>query len=98
MRPGDLIKDRFKVGALAGVGGMGEVFRARDLKTGELCAVKVLLDRDGGPPPAEREGAAPDHRFEREALALSQLQHPGLVRYVDHGVTELGQQFLVMEW
>jgi tetratricopeptide (TPR) repeat protein len=88
MRPGDLIKDRFKIGALAGVGGMGEVFRARDLKTGEPCAVKVLLDREG----------AQDQRFEREAMALAQLHHPALVRYVDHGVTEQGQQFLVMEW
>src|SRR4051812_24807712 len=88
MRTGDVIKNRYELGKLAGVGGMAEVFRALDRVTGDPVAIKVLLDHDG----------QMDHRFEREAQVLAELHHPGLVRYVDHGTTDVGQQFLVMEW
>ncbi len=88
MRPGDLIRDRYELQLLAGVGGMGEVYRALDRLTGQTVAVKVRLDRSGGK----------DARFEREAQAIAELSHPGLVRYVDHGVMESGEQFLAMEW
>src|SRR6185312_14102977 len=88
MRPGDIVRDRYELLELAGVGGMGEVFRARDRLTGHVVAVKVRLDRTG----------AVDPRFEREAKAIAELSHPGLVRYVDHGVIESGEQFLTMEW
>ena len=86
--PGILIKDRFELERLAGAGGMGEVFRARDRKTGEHVAVKVLFDRH----------SSRDTHFEREAPLLAELPHPGLVRYLAHGVTESGEQYLVMEW
>jgi serine/threonine protein kinase len=39
MRVGDVVGDRFELEALAGAGGMGEVFRARDRATGEAVAV-----------------------------------------------------------
>jgi serine/threonine protein kinase len=39
-----------------------------------------------------------DARFEREAQLLSELSHPGLVRYVAHGVAPSGERYLVMEW
>src|ERR1044071_5897685 len=67
---------------------MGEVFRARDRVTGELVAVKALSD--------ERERRA--ERFEREIELLSELSHPGIVRYISHGVTPDGLLFLAMEW
>jgi tetratricopeptide (TPR) repeat protein len=88
MRAGEVIQDRFEIDRLAGVGGMGEVFRATDRRTGERVAVKVLLDRHG----------PRDLRFEREAHMIADLDHPGLCRYVDHGVMSTGEQFLVMEW
>src|SRR5262249_4659954 len=72
----------------AGAGGMGEVFEAKDLVLGELVAVKVLLERRG----IHRA------RFEREAEALSELHHPGIVKYVAHGETPSGEPYLVMEW
>ena len=37
-------------------------------------------------------------RFEREAQALAQIQHPDVVRYVAHGHTREGSPYLVMEW
>ena len=72
-----------------GVGGMGEVYRARDTKLGREVAIKVLpeeLSRD-------RERRA---RFEREAKLLAALNHPCIATL--HGLEESeGRQFLVME-
>jgi Tol biopolymer transport system component len=72
-----------------GAGGMGEVYRARDLNLGREVAIKIL--------PTE---LASDHehlaRFEREARLLASVSHPGIATI--HGI-ERGQQgpFLVLE-
>jgi predicted ATPase len=65
---------------------MGRVFRATDLKSGAPVALKVLGER----------GRA--ERFSVEAEAISSLEHEAIVRYVDHGVSDEGEPFLVMEW
>ncbi|EYF02145.1 serine/threonine-protein kinase [Chondromyces apiculatus] len=88
MRPGDVIADRFELEQLAGAGGMGAVYRARERYSGRLVALKILQ-------PGPREHAA---RFAREAQVLAELRHPGIVRYVAHGLTEDGLPFLAMEW
>ncbi len=78
MSPGELLADRFEIEQLAGAGGAGRVYRARDRRTGEIVAVKVLHgDEPGGQ----------SSRFEREAHVLSALSHPGIVRYIAHGTT-----------
>jgi len=89
LSPGTLVDERFVIEALAGRGGMGHVYRARDEETGQPVALKLL---HGTP--------APDalYRFHREATLLSSLRHPGLVAHVAHGATEQGQSYLVMEW
>ena len=56
---------------------MGFVFQARELEAGKLCALKLLHKAS----PQDRR------RFEREARVLSDLYHPGIVRYLDHGLT-----------
>jgi TolB-like protein/Tfp pilus assembly protein PilF len=76
------------LGAL-GAGGMGEVYRAKDLRLGREVAVKVL--------PAE-VASSPDRlaRFEREARTVAGLNHPNIV--VLHSVEEEnGVRFLTME-
>ncbi|AKT37089.1 serine/threonine-protein kinase PknK [Chondromyces crocatus] len=88
MRPGDVVADRFELEQLAGAGGMGAVYRARERYSGRLVALKILQP---GPP----EHAA---RFAREAQVLAELRHPGIVRYVAHGLTEGELPFLAMEW
>jgi serine/threonine protein kinase len=83
-----LVADRFELLAEAGKGAMGSVHRARDRKTGNQVAVKILiLDRD-----------LDIGRFGREAALLSQLHHPNIVGYVSHGTTADGQHFLAQEW
>ncbi|WP_197041126.1 serine/threonine-protein kinase [Chondromyces apiculatus] len=66
---------------------MGALYRARDRATGDLVAIKVAH-------PSTQVAA----RFHREVRALAHLQHPSVVRYVAHGLTEAGSAYLVMEW
>ncbi len=87
--PGTLVAGRFSVQRVAGRGGMGSVYQARDTSTGQTVALKLM--HAPGPSVAAR-------RFVREAHVLSELRHPGIVSYVAHGVTDDGQPFLAMEW
>src|SRR5690348_10222705 len=90
MQPGDLVGGRFELAEVAGSGGMGAVYRARDRTTGESVAVKVLRET----------AAAAEHtdRFRREIRVLGTLRHPGIVRYLADGQTEDGMPWLAMEW
>jgi serine/threonine protein kinase len=88
MERADLLVDRFEIEQRIRRGGMGEVFRARDRVSNQVVAIKVLSD-------------GRDHhtaRFAREVALLSELSHPGIVRYISHGATPSGEDFLVMEW
>lgn len=91
VRYGDIIAERFELGRLAGIGGMGEVYRARDLTTARAVAIKVLRASADG----NRESF---ERFLREAIVLSELEHPGIVAYIAHGETSAGEVYLAMEW
>ena len=72
-----------------GVGGMGEVYRARDTKLGREVAIKLLLEEVSEDP--ERLA-----RFEREARVLASLNHPSIATL--HGFENEGDtSFLVME-
>ena len=82
-----LIAGRFRLQEVVASGGMGEVYRARDLTAHTQVCVKLLRtdeDRDG-------------ERFVQEANILSTLQHPAIVRYLAHGVVGT-DRYLVMEW
>jgi tetratricopeptide (TPR) repeat protein len=88
LSPSPALVERYEILSLLGRGGMGVVYRARDRASGEVVAVKVLLERH----------ASAAERFLREAAVLSGLDHPGIVRYGAHGVTEAGEPYLAMEW
>ncbi|HEX8110438.1 MAG TPA: serine/threonine-protein kinase, partial [Kofleriaceae bacterium] len=85
---GSILGGKFQLQRLAGTGGMGEVFEARCLDSGQRVAVKMLRARQ----------ADQLVRFEREARLLAEFDHPNIVRYIEHAVTPLGQPYLVMEW
>ncbi len=87
---GSLFANRFEIERVAGSGGMGTVYRARDRYSGEPVALKLV--KPGGGSNDEGE------RFAREAQLLAELRHPGIVSHVAHGQTPDGQRFLAMEW
>jgi len=72
-----------------GAGGMGEVYRARDTRLGREVAVKVL-------PPAFASDPDRLRRFEHEARAAGQLNHPNILVIHDVGVHQ-GAPYLVSE-
>ncbi len=82
------IDHRFRIEAEVGAGGMGTVYRARDLQTDLPVAIKVLDTYR----PADIE------RFARESKVLAELSHPGIVRYVAHGHATATQLYFAMEW
>jgi tetratricopeptide (TPR) repeat protein len=86
---GTVVADRFEIVELAGRGGMGAVYRARDRSTGTQAAIKILANEST---PAHRE------RFAREAKVLAELTYPAIVRYLSHGATSSGAPYLAMEW
>jgi Tol biopolymer transport system component len=83
----------YEILAPIGAGGMGEVYRARDTRLGREVAIKVLPQHLSGDP-ARRE------RFEREARAVSALNHPHICTLHDIGSQETADgavDYLVME-
>src|SRR5215469_9384370 len=78
-----------EITALLGKGGMGEVYRARDLKLKREVAIKIL------PGEFSRDGDRVS-RFQREAEVLASLNHPNIATI--HSVEEAsGIRFLVLE-
>lgn len=88
--PGEVLDDRWRLEDRIGQGAMGSVFRGRDVKTGQVVAVKVL---------------APEHcrkpkvlaRFEREAELMMELRHPNIVQLLGHGRLR-ALPYIVMEY
>ena len=80
----------YEILAPIGAGGMGEVYRARDTRLERSVAIKVL--------PAHVAGNSDlRQRYEREARAISSLQHPHICVLYDVG-NESGFDYLVMEY
>lgn len=73
-----------------GAGGMGEVYKAKDSRLDRCVALKVL-------PAALAQDPSRRARLEREAKAISQLNHPHICTLYDIGRDE-GIDFLVMEY
>ncbi|HTO77997.1 MAG TPA: protein kinase [Thermoanaerobaculia bacterium] len=86
--PGSRI-DRYTIRALAGKGGMGEVYRAHDPRLGRQVAIKVL-------PESLARDADALARFEREARAIAALSHPNILAIYDVG-RDGDTPFAVME-
>jgi hypothetical protein len=80
-----------RVKSLCGVGGMGAVYRAEQVRLGRDVAVKIL-------PAVATPDAAARERFEREARILSGLNHPHILHLHDFGALPDSTLYLVMEW
>ncbi|MHC4991752.1 MAG: serine/threonine-protein kinase, partial [Planctomycetota bacterium] len=88
--PGTMLSDRYRVVARVGRGGMGEVYRADDLKLGQSVALKFL----------PRLVAADDRwldRFHSEVRIAREVAHPNVCRVYDI-VEDQGEHFIAMEF
>ncbi|MGI9066655.1 MAG: serine/threonine-protein kinase [Pyrinomonadaceae bacterium] len=88
--PGVILAERYRIVGLLGKGGMGEVYRADDLKLGQPVALKFLPDH------LLSDGAALA-RFHREVRVARQVSHKNVCRVYDIGDTD-GRHFLSMEY
>src|ERR1700756_4776330 len=80
----------YEIQSPLGAGGMGEVYRAKDTRLDRIVAIKVLPAHLSSDPDLKQ-------RLEREAKAISALQHANICTLYDIG-TQGGTEFLVMEY
>jgi serine/threonine protein kinase len=78
-----------EITALLGKGGIGELYRARDLKLKHEVAIKILPERLAQDSDRVR-------RFQREAEVLASLNHPNIAAIHDREETE-GKRYVVLE-
>jgi eukaryotic-like serine/threonine-protein kinase len=88
-KSGNVLAGRFRLERPIGRGGMGSVWRGRDLKLEIDVAIKFI--REG------RADSTSEQRMIQEARAAARIGHPSIVRVFDFGVTEANEPFLVME-
>jgi serine/threonine-protein kinase len=86
---GRVLGGRYQLGELVGQGGMATIYRATDSQLGREVAVKVLRGEYGF-------DAAFVARFQREARAAAQLNHPNIVSVFDYATDTVGPH-IVME-
>ena len=86
---GHVLGGRYHLAELVGQGGMATIYRARDTKLGRDVAIKVLRGEYG----SDVSFLA---RFQREAQAAAQLNHPNVVAVFDYGQDPVGP-YIVME-
>ncbi|MEZ4409094.1 MAG: serine/threonine-protein kinase [Polyangiales bacterium] len=89
MGPGTALNHRWTLASLLATGTSGEVYRATDAEGGPDVAVKVLREEWAEDPVAVQ-------RFQREARATEKIDHPHVVRVLDHGLDER-RPWIVME-
>jgi serine/threonine-protein kinase len=89
--PGALLDGDYRVERLLGEGGMGIVLAARDVRGGELVAIKLIRPERAGDPALVK-------RFLREARITLQLKSPRTVRVLRLGQLASGLPYLVMEY
>src|SRR5919109_1426931 len=80
----------YEIVAPTGAGGMGEVYRARDTRLDRIVAIKILPEALAADPQFRE-------RFDREARAISQLDHPHICALYDVGEHD-GTAYLVMQY
>jgi serine/threonine-protein kinase len=88
--PGTVIEERYRIIGLLGRGGMGEVYRADDLRLGQPVALKFL-------PPGLGHDSQRLAQFHTEVRTARQVSHPNVCRVYDIGEVE-GQLFISMEF
>jgi len=92
-RPGDVVKGRFAVLGVCGMGGMGNIYRVRDTAMdNRTAALKVF------PPNLLLEDSTARERFRREAVIAAGLKHPNIVEVYDFTLETTGPLLIAMEF
>jgi serine/threonine-protein kinase len=81
LKPGEVLRDRYRIKRIIGQGGMGSIYLADDLRLdGRLCALKEVEHDRSLPPDMLRQAR---EQFSREATVLARLDHPNLPKVSD---------------
>lgn len=90
LQPGSLLGQRYEILALLGQGGMGAVYKARDLEVNQLVALKVIR-------PDLASNPAIIERFKQELILARQVTHKNVIRIYDLAEAD-GVKFITMEF
>ena len=90
MQSGYVLDNRYEIVSLVGSGGMGVVYKVRQTHFDKFFALKTLLSRN-----LSSQALV---RFQQEAKAVSNLNHAGLIKLYDFGLTDEGTPFMVMDF
>ncbi|MDX9722605.1 MAG: serine/threonine-protein kinase [Myxococcota bacterium] len=94
-RLGTTLDGRYKLESIIGEGGFGVVFKATQISTNQVVAIKVLHEE------LVEDSAYSDEyikRFVREMEVIAKLKHPNLVRLFDTGTEPKGDLYMVLEF
>jgi len=95
LAPGTQFQDAYEILEELGSGGFGRVYKARQLSTGQLVAIKVLRFWESD---SAADVANQVERFRRETRLCAELSHPNIVCLIDSGETGHGQLYAIFEY
>jgi eukaryotic-like serine/threonine-protein kinase len=91
LAPGSVFADKYEIGEALGSGGMSTVYRAQHLFLDKVVAIKLLNQQLAS-------DASAVQRFQVEAKAAYELDHPNLLGVYDFGLSTDGQAYIVMDY
>jgi serine/threonine protein kinase len=95
IKPGEILRDRYKISRIIGQGGMGSIYLAEDIRLeGRQCALKVVEHENSLTGETLTQA---QEQFLREATILARLDHPNLPKVSDF-FSEGNREYLVMDF
>lgn len=95
LKPGEVLRSRYRINRIIGQGGMGSIYLADDLRLeGRQCALKEVEHDRSLPEDLIKEAK---EQFQREAVILARLDHPNLPKVSDY-FSLAGRDYLVMDY